>query len=67
MARDPISIATDLVTVLQAAKEIGVHFTTIYRWIDAGAIYGLKVGGIMFVPKSEIERIKNEQAAEPAA
>lgn len=64
MAREPISIATDLLTVLQAAKEMGVHFTTVYRWIETGVISGIKVGGILFVPLSEIERLKNEKATE---
>jgi len=54
----PISIATDL-TVLQAAKEIGVHLATIYRWIANGVISRVKVDGILFIPKSEIERLKN--------
>jgi len=51
-------------TVRQAAKEIGVHFATVYRWVDARAIAGVKFGGILFIPKSEVERIKNEQATE---
>ncbi|MBA7625162.1 hypothetical protein ES703_32587 [subsurface metagenome] len=54
-------------TVRQAAKQIGVHFTTVYRWIDAGTILSINFGGILFIPKSEIERLKNEKAAEPAA
>ncbi len=54
-------------TVRQAAKQIGVHFTTIYRWIDAGEILHINFGGILFIPKSEVERLnreKNEQAAQ---
>ena len=53
-------------TVRQAAKQIGVHFTTVYRWIDAGTILNINFGGILFIPKSEAERLskKNEQAAE---
>ena len=58
-------------TVRQAAKQIGVHFTTVYRWIDAEAILSINFGGILFIPKSEVERLnkKNNQAAggEPAA
>jgi predicted site-specific integrase-resolvase len=64
MARETISIATDLIPVLQASREIDVHFTTIYRWVENGVIFGIKVGGILFIPKSEIERLKlkDEQA-----
>lgn len=60
MTRQPISIATDLITALQAAKDIGVHFTTIYRWIETGVISGVKVGGILFIPTSEVERLRKE-------
>ncbi len=62
----------DFMTARQAAKQIGVHFTTVYRWVDAGTILNINFGGILFIPKSEVERIKrekNKQAAEqvPAA
>lgn len=53
--------ATDFMTVRQAAKQIGVHFTTVYRWIDAGLILHINFGGILFIPRSEIERLKNKQ------
>ena len=53
---------TDFLTVPKAAREIGVHFATIYRWIEAGSIASLRFGGILFIPATEIERIKsNEQ------
>jgi len=61
-----IRVATsDLTSVAQAAHELGRHRATIYRWADAGKIIGIKLGGIIFIPKSEIERLKNEKAAEP--
>jgi len=52
-------------TVRQAAKQIGVHFTTVYRWIDAGTILNINFGGILFIPRSEVTRLTNEKAAEP--
>ncbi len=58
---------SDFLTVPQAAKQIGVHFVTIYRWIDAGTIVSVNFGGILFIPKSEVERLKNNQAADSAA
>ncbi|GAI59374.1 unnamed protein product [marine sediment metagenome] len=59
----------DLVSVADAAKILGRPRLTIYRWKDAGKIVGIKLGGIIFIPKSEIERLKNEKAtgAEPVA
>jgi len=51
----------DFMTVRRAAKQIGVHFTTVYRWIDAGTILNINFGGILFIPKSEVERLKNKK------
>lgn len=64
MQKERITITTeDLVTVLQAAKELGLHHTTIYRRIEAGKIASLRLGGILFIPKSEIERLKGEASS----
>lgn len=49
-------------TVPQAAKAIGVHFATVYRWIEAGTVIANTIGGILFVSKSEVEKIKNDRA-----
>ena len=61
----------DLVSVADAAKILGRPRLTIYRWIDAGKIVGIKLGGIIFIPKSEVERLKkreiNNQATELVA
>ncbi len=55
----------DLLSVAKAAEALGRPRVTIYRWADAGKIHGIKLGGIIFIPKSEIQRLKNEQATEP--
>jgi len=34
---------------------------TIYRWVDAGKILGIKLGGILFIPKSEVQRLTDEK------
>jgi len=53
---------TDFMTARQAAKQIGVHFTTIYRWVEAGTILSINFGSILFIPKSEVERLKEQRA-----
>jgi len=60
---------SDLVSVQDAAKELGRPRLTIYRWIDAGKIISIRLGGILFIPKSEVERLRNVQATrvEPVA
>jgi len=50
-----------------AAREIGVHFTTVYRWVQSGDIVYITFGGSIFIPVLEVERRKrekNKQAAE---
>jgi len=59
-------LADDLMTVPKAAKALGHPKMTLYRWIDTAKIHAIKLGGILFIPKSEIERLKKERAAEPA-
>jgi len=54
----------DLMSVQDAAKHLRRPRYTIYRWIAAGKIIGLRFGGILFIPVSEVERIKNTEAQE---
>lgn len=51
--------ADDLVSVAVAARELCRPKITIYRWVEKGKIVGIKLGGIIFIPKSEVERAKN--------
>jgi len=55
--------AGEVLTVPKAAEYLGKPKMTLYRWIDANKISWLKFGGILFIPMSEVERIKNKQAA----
>jgi excisionase family DNA binding protein len=47
----------DLVSVQEAARRLSRPRSTLYRWIDAGTIVTIRLGGILFVPTSEIERL----------
>lgn len=53
--------ARELFTVPEAAKELGKPPMTLYRWIESSKLIAIRVGGILFVPKSEVERLKNKQ------
>lgn len=44
-----------------AANEIGVHFTTIYRWVLKHEIVYITFGDSIFIPVLEVERIKKER------
>ena len=53
-------LAEDLMTVPKAAKALGYPKMTLYRWVGINKIHAIKLGGILFIPKSEIERLKGE-------
>lgn len=59
--------STDLMSIQQAASKLHKPRSTIYRWANKGKIITIRLGGILFVPTSEIERLRNEQATESAA
>jgi len=49
----------DLVSVQQAATMLGKPRVTIYRWVKNGKMSGVKFGGIIYIPTSEVERLRN--------
>lgn len=53
-------LTDDLVGVQKAAKQLGITRMTLYRWIDAKKVVSIKLGGIRFIPRTEIERLENE-------
>jgi len=59
-----LKVVTDeFVTVPEAAKQLGKPKMTLYRWIAANKLIAVTFGGILFVPVSEVERLRNNQAA----
>ena len=60
-----MEFAAPHISVQDAAKALSRPRYTIYRWIEAGKIVGLRFGGILFIPVSEVERLKNV-ASQPA-
>ncbi|MDD5701387.1 MAG: helix-turn-helix domain-containing protein [Dehalococcoidales bacterium] len=57
-----IKISTeDLVSVQDAAKELNRPRLAIYRMVERDELNGIKLGGILYIPTSEIERIKIER------
>jgi len=70
MQKVKIILETDeLTTVLEAAKYLGVHFATVYRWIKAEKLHPIRIAGQDYLATDEVKAIKekNNQAAEPAA
>ena len=52
--------SNELLTVPNAAKMLGKPKMTLYRWLDSKRLIGVEVGGIWFIPISEIERLKGD-------
>ena len=67
MQKVKIILETDeLTTVLKAAKYLGVHFATVYRWIKAGKLHPIPIAGQDYLATDEVKALKekNKQAAE---
>jgi predicted site-specific integrase-resolvase len=50
--------------IRDAAKAIGVHRTTLHRWLREGTVQVFVIAGQRFIPESEIERLKKERENE---
>jgi excisionase family DNA binding protein len=53
----------DLLSIGRAAKVLNVSRRTLYNWVEDNKLVTITLGGILFVPKSEIERLQKEKAA----
>lgn len=64
MEKTRITITTeDLVAIPQAAKEIGVNFSTIYRWIKNGKVRPFRIGAQVFLTVDDVKALKEEREA----
>lgn len=48
----------DLMTLPDTARELNQSEVDFYRWAERGKIIAIRLGGILFVPKSEVARLK---------
>lgn len=49
---------SEFLTVPKASKESGIPIMTLYRRIKSGKVLAHKVGGFLFIPQSEVDRLK---------
>ena len=52
--------STDLVSMREAAHQLGITAMTLHRWCHKGKIQAVKVGTYRAIPKLEIERLKQK-------
>jgi len=55
----------EFLTVPAAAKAIGRTKVTLYRWIERQKIVTIRFGGILFIPASEVKRLKEATTNDP--
>ena len=51
----------DILSIPQAAQFLGVHFTTIYRWIKRGEVRPFRIGGQVFLERADVEALKAQR------
>jgi len=49
----------DVLSTEDAAKQLGIGYATLYRWLKAGKINAVRIGGRTLIPTSEIGRLKH--------
>lgn len=60
-----ITIATeDLISIPAAAKELGVDWSTVYRWIKKGEIRPFRIGNQMYLTVEELKALKEQRASD---
>lgn len=55
---------SDLTNPVEAAKYLGVHKTTVYRWIKKGRLHTVNIAGYECLAKTEVEDLKKELEGE---
>ena len=53
--------AEDLTTALEAAKYLGVHFTTVYRWMKDGILHPVPIAGQHYLSIDEVRSLKKKR------
>lgn len=51
----------DVLSVNAAALAIGVRNVTLYRWTQSGKASYVNFGGVMWIPYTEVLRLKQER------
>ena len=50
--------ADELVAVPDAAKELKLHFTTVYRWIKKGKVFSFPIHSVDYLHINEVQALK---------
>ena len=53
-----IRIADRFYTLTQAAARLGVERHTVWRWIKTGKLEAQKAGGVVFIERGAVDRLR---------
>ena len=56
--------AEDLMSIPQAAKELGVNFATVYRWIKNGKVRPIRIANQVYITTGDLKAL-NEMLRQP--
>lgn len=57
-----------MVNITEAAKQLGISYPTIWRWVKKGKVTPVRILGLPYLTLDQVESLKskkNEQAAKP--
>ena len=54
----------DLLSVPQAAKELGVHFATVYRWIERELLHPVRIANQIFLTIADVKALREQRERE---
>jgi len=55
-----VILLKDYLTQTKAGEILGIHRVTIWRWMTAGKLTYVLVGGRQLIPRSEVEALARE-------
>jgi len=54
-------LADDLVSIPQAAKELSVNWSTVYRWIKKGEVIPIRIANQVFITVDDLRVLKDQR------
>jgi hypothetical protein len=52
----------EFIPLVEASREIGMEYQTLYRWVTSGRVPSAKFGDRWFIERPTLERLKLERA-----
>jgi len=67
MHKTKITVSSDdLISIAEAAKQLQVHHTTVWRWAQNGDLTAIHIGKHILVPIMQVNALKEKRAKNSA-